>query len=202
MFVSSMVKLLIAIAKKKELTAMNLIAKLSMAQDYYLLGDILDRFCPGNSKKIKSFCFHRFQHSTNISLPLLIAFQKLFLEDMPQAVIQCIYVFLVAEYGKSGKPSSNWIILVNISKNLLSVLASFYGSVSVRPSYLEQADFDELMNVGELEKVEKKKVRRKSNLLAKEFVSKNSEVENIQETLKKKNDYNIIWSPVDIEKGN
>lgn len=182
-FLMGMYKLLMAIIKKKEVTALNAIAKLCMIQDYYLIGDILDRYVPGNSKKIKRFCCKKFKRTVNISFALLCAFMKLFIEDLPQAIIQFFYVFVNAKYGKGNQTSSYWIIIVNISKNIVSLLGSFYVSASVRPSYLEQSDFDHALSFVRFENP--KKSRRTTNILVKGFEKgADLEIEKLQETIK------------------
>lgn len=201
-FSMGMYKLLLAIIRKKELTALNTIAKLCMIQDFYLIGDILDRYVPGNSKKIKRFCCKKFKRTINISFALLCAFMKLFIEDLPQAIIQFFYVFVNAKYGKSSQTSSHWIIIVNISKNIVSLLGSFYGSASVRPSYLEQSDFDHALSFVTISVDTPRKTRRSTNLLVKGFENgADVEIERLKETIRVNNQFTRV-AVEEMDKGN
>ena len=182
----SMIKLFTAIMKENHVAILNLITKLALIEYFFLIGDILDRYVPGNVKRFRRILGIKLQRSIFISTNILLASLKFFLEDLPQSIIQCFYVFQRNRYG------DEWIIFVNIAKNFISLIVSFYSVVSLRPSYIEQADFDERLSLLRfLNKNEKlsgvRKDRRTTSLLQSNFNLKtiDEELKNLRSTINK-----------------
>ena len=144
MVTKSLYKLFMAIRRKNNVAILNLITKLALIENFFLMGDIFDRYVPGNVKRFKKILGVRLKWSIFISTSILLAILKFFLEDLPQSIIQCVYIFALQQ---DSKGNSDWIIIVNIVKNFVSLIASFYGVVTLRPSYIEQSDFDERLSL-------------------------------------------------------
>lgn len=178
MFFKALIKLFLAIRLNNKVAALNLITKLAQIQYFFLISDILSRYVPGNVKRFKSFLGFRLKRSFFISTSILQAALKLLLEDIPQGIIQCYYVI---DFEGRVANDEEWVILLNITKNFISLFASFYTTVSLRPSYIEQADFDERLQamrlIGKGENALFKN-RRATNLAGSKF-----EIKNIDEDL-------------------
>ena len=171
MALKAMGKLCIAIHKENKVAILNLITKLALIEYFFLIGDILDRYVPGNVKRFKRILGFKLRRSIFISTNILLAGLKFFLEDLPQSIIQCYYIFSLQE---KRNYDNDWIILINIAKNFISLIVSFYATVSLRPSYIEQVDFDERISVYRLihkkgGKVGERRSRRATSLLLENF---------------------------------
>ena len=166
-FFKSFVKLLMAVKRgKSSMRIWNLIAKLAVICDFILIGDILDRYCPGNAKKVKRILFVKLAEPKFISMGFLSIVMKFFLEDIPQTVVQIIYFSIKDDKTYENKewqqevsgfclmsnsiktPISdtdleNLWLTFNITRLIISLFVSFYTFASIRQSYLEQSDFDE-----------------------------------------------------------
>lgn len=166
-FVKTFYKLFVASQEKENKSTIqiwNLIAKLAIDCDFLLMGDILDRYCPGNAKKLKKFLCWRLAEPKFISMGFLSIVIKFFLEDIPQTAIQIVF-FTTKDnntdqnkaYALETKPfcfmsgppddtKSTLVevyLIINITRLVVSLLASFYAFASIRQSYIEQSDFDE-----------------------------------------------------------
>lgn len=176
MALKAMMKLFTAIRRENEVAILNLITKIALIESFFLIGDILDRYVPGNVKRFQRILGFKLKRAIFISTNILLAILKFFLEDIPQSIIQCYYIFDLQE--KRDK-ADEWIILINIAKNFISLIVSFYTAVSVRPSYIEQADFDERLNITKInsrtQKLDVISVRRGTTLLSKHFEKENIE---------------------------
>jgi len=150
-------KLLMRIQKKQKMDCLNLYAKLCCFQSWVLTNDILDRYCPGNAKKIHHILCKKLHHSIYLNIFILDSLLKFLLEDIPQTILQSLFLF----YKQSDQDrvdytnSSNWIIWFSVIKNCISLIGSFYSMVVLRPSYIEQSDFDECLTVQKIFKGEK-----------------------------------------------
>lgn len=125
----------------------NLYAKMAAIQEFILINDILDRYCPGNAKRIKRFFFKKMKHSVYFSINLLLCLIRFFLKDFPQSILQSLFLIYTSiqnlDFENQKSLDINFIVILSLIKNILSLLASFYTTVSVKPSYVEQSDFDE-----------------------------------------------------------
>ena len=166
-FVKTFFKLVMAFKEKDNKSTIqiwNLIAKLAIACDFLLMGDILDRYCPGNAKKLKKILCWRLGEPKFISMGFLSIVIKFFLEDIPQTVIQIVFFVTkdnntdqnkaYAEETKSfcfmSRPPDDTkstlvevYLIINITRLVVSLFVSFYAFASIRQSYIEQSDFDE-----------------------------------------------------------
>lgn len=147
--VRALYKLRNSIKKKQKMDCLNLYAKLCCFQSFVITNDILDRYCPGNAKKIKHFFCKKLHHSIYLNIFILDSLLKFALEDIPQTLLQCLFLFY-KNGGEASKSTYNWIIWFSILKNGCSLIGSFYSMVSLRPSYIEQSDFDESLTVQKL----------------------------------------------------
>lgn len=104
------------------------------------IGDFLDRYTPGNVVKISFFLCHRLKSSYFFPMAIFVSVLKLMYDDIPFAIMQTLYLFNSSQISRTGL-----IILISIIKNILIIIASVKFIVTVRPSYLEQGDFDEVL---------------------------------------------------------
>ena len=138
-------KLLKRIRKKQKMDCLNLYAKLCCFQAMPLSNDILDRYCPGNAKRIHHVLCKKLNHSIYLNVFILDSLLKFALEDIPQTILQSLFLFY--KNPAQLQNSNNWIIWFSVLKNCCSLIGSFYTMVSLRPSYIEQSDFDEFLTV-------------------------------------------------------
>lgn len=147
MCLKTLVKILYAIIKRRRMNCWNLYAKMAAIQEFILINDILDRYCPGNAKRIKRFFFKKMKHSVYFSINLLLCLIRFFLKDFPQSILQSLFLIYTSiqnlDFENQKSLDINFIVILSLIKNILSLLASFYTTVSVKPSYVEQSDFDE-----------------------------------------------------------
>ena len=141
-------KLLKRIRKKQKMDCLNLYAKLCCFQSMPLTNDILDRYCPGNAKRIHHILCKKLNHSIYLNVFILDSLLKFALEDIPQTILQSLFLFY--KNPAQLQNSNNWIIWFSVLKNCCSLIGSFYSMVSIRPSYIEQSDFDESLTVQKL----------------------------------------------------
>ncbi len=142
LFFSAILKLEKARKSNNEIRALNLIAKIANICDFLLIGDIMDRFCPGNAKKIKRVCFKKLAEPIYMNIILGLAIFKLISEDFPQTILQILFVWVRSISFYVGRITRDMIIF-QIAKNILSIFISLITVISLRPSFVEQADFDE-----------------------------------------------------------
>ena len=141
LFLSAILKLEKARKNDNEIRALNLIAKIANICDYLLIGDIMDRFCPGNAKKIKRIFFTTLNEHIYMNIIFTLALLKLITEDFPQTLLQILFVWVRSNSLSSSFTRS--MIIFQIAKNAFSILISLLTVTSLRPSFIEQSDFDE-----------------------------------------------------------
>jgi hypothetical protein len=147
--IRTLYKLIKRIRKKQKMDCLNLYAKLCCFQSFVITNDILDRYCPGNAKRIHHILCKKLHHSIYLNIFILDTLLKFVLGDIPQAILQSLFLFY-KNGGIAAKSSANWIIWFSVLKKILSLIGSFYSVVSLRPSYIEQSDFDESLTVQKL----------------------------------------------------
>ena len=148
MCVKTLGKILYAILRRRKMNCWNLYVKMAAIQEFLLMNDILDRYCPGNAKTIKRFFFKRMKHSMHLSINLFLCLIKFFLEDFPQTILQSVFLIYtnnqnLESFKNQNSLDMNFIVILSVIKNILTLLISFYTTVSIKPSYVEQSDFDE-----------------------------------------------------------
>lgn len=144
LFLSAILKLEKARKNDNEIRALNLIAKITNICDYLLIGDIMDRFCPGNAKKIKRIFFRKLNEHIYMNIIFTLALFKLISEDFPQTLLQILFLWVrSSSQSLSSNSFTKHVIIFQISKNAFSIFISLLTVTSLRPSFIEQSDFDE-----------------------------------------------------------
>ena len=157
--IRTLYKLFKKIRRNQKMDCLNLYAKLCCFQSMPLTNDILDRYCPGNAKKIHHILCKKLHHAIYLNIFILDSLLKFSLEDIPQTILQSLFLFSKTNSGDNTDHKSsvnNWIIWFSVLKNCCSLIGSFYSMVSLRPSYIEQSDFDECLTVQKVFKNQKK----------------------------------------------
>lgn len=155
--IRTLYKLIKSIRKHQKIDCLNLYAKLCCFQSMPLTNDILDRYCPGNAKRINHILCKKLRHSIYLNIFILDSLLKFALEDIPQTILQSLFLFYKQDPNKNDNytNTNNWIIWFSVLKNCCSLIGSFYSMVSFRPSYIEQSDFDECLTVQKVFKGQK-----------------------------------------------
>ncbi|CAD8097375.1 unnamed protein product [Paramecium sonneborni] len=111
------------------------------------LSDQLDKVAPYNVQIIPNIWFTRTflpnQAGRSISHPVQSYLIQFVLEDFPQIILQAFFVLKQAI--TKGELSQQVILIIIIS--IYSIITSFKQFMSIRPSTLNQDDFDRLSNI-------------------------------------------------------
>ena len=114
-------------------TFVNYYSKLSFGLEMHAFGRILDKFSTSSASKYKFWFLPPFLYNLYIPIIIITTFIRLFIEDIPQIIIQIIALFVYKE-----KSLSNFSTLVVFITTWLNLLLTMHEAWNVKPSYFSR----------------------------------------------------------------
>ncbi len=125
-YFSSYYKLVKCVRNKDSVTNIwNYAAKFCIVADYSLIGDILDRYCPGNAKSYKKIIGFKLSETKHIGMVFFVSLIKFVLEDIPQTIAQLFYVITKDENKRNCMP-------INCQEDCDCICPNLKFNISVR----------------------------------------------------------------------
>ena len=100
------------------------------------LGNVLDQFSTSSAEKFTYWFLPRFLYNVYIPLIIIITFQRLFVQDIPQIIIQTI-----ALINEEGVDFSNLSILLAFLSSIFNLLLTLHTAWRVKPSMFNREIF-------------------------------------------------------------